>query len=247
MDKIWYLIVDDQKFQLFKSSLDNHKNSLLWKVLNGDVDDKRIMKENSNVFIDADPKSFNVIVSYLRGYEIVKSNFDDDLVRKIIYDAKYFNFNGLVNLLVNDIKSVNIEQLDDLLDSSEISEISDVEINIQALKEKFNIPEEQEEQEEELPTYNSNILNNGNKTEIDNFLKQLQQGLQSSNQMGVMHFISTDPHIINYTKKQQNNVIEEINSNEEDEELEYLGDLEITECISSDSSNRKIRTKYVNI
>lgn len=85
------LNVDGRKYTVFRSTLDRFPDCKLWE--NND----RVLIDDNNIFVEADLESIDCIISYMRGYDI--SGICEDILKKVVVDAVYFNIPELVNMI----------------------------------------------------------------------------------------------------------------------------------------------------
>jgi len=103
-DKI-KLDVGGKIFSASKSTLCSKPNSFFGVMLSGKY--KLIPDENGCYFIDRNPASFEIILDYLRGYEIDLSNIDKRTLQILKQDAEFYNLVELIQLLINNVNDIN--------------------------------------------------------------------------------------------------------------------------------------------
>jgi hypothetical protein len=92
------LRVDDILLILTKKTLLKYPDSILAQVVNSELTADFIHKDDNTLYLDMNPASVKIIVSYLRGYDI-SNTLDTELTKNILYDAKRLNLTKLVALL----------------------------------------------------------------------------------------------------------------------------------------------------
>jgi len=95
---MYKILVDNHKFFLSEKSLNNYPNNILTKIIKKQINNyNRIHfdSKHNKLYIDADPNSFQIIITYLRGYSIDIDSIDENIRTKVYSDAIYFEFNDL--------------------------------------------------------------------------------------------------------------------------------------------------------
>lgn len=118
MSKIVKFHLSNQEFVIFVNDLEKHINSLLYKIINNDVESSLFYKENDIIYINRNPEYFKYIVTYLRN-ELYMEDINELSTKdaeQLYNESVFYNFPVLTNILENK-KMVN-GTLDNLIDVS---------------------------------------------------------------------------------------------------------------------------------
>lgn len=118
MSKIVKFHLSNQEFVIFVNDLEKHINSLLYKIINNDVESSLFYKENDIIYINRNPEYFKYIVTYLRNELYIEdiNELSNKDAEQLYNESVFYNFPVLTNILENK-KMVN-STLDNLIDVS---------------------------------------------------------------------------------------------------------------------------------
>ena len=243
--------IDDHKFSLAKSLINNYPESHLLKIINGTIKDKYIMVDKNDVYVNKDPEVFTYIIDILRGYDFVIDDIKDNRLKcKLDNDLKYF---GLHQTTTEPIIEPILEPKKDVM---EINNIENMLNNINEeyqedpplIKTLFNIPKKNTPKREqhvnntntemlsELATgINTNLLNSNDQNKINEFIKSVDNQLYGGNSIGIIQALSNDENI--------KNMLNEYNNKTNDDESD-VGSLEFND--SDCETTETVENKFTN-
>jgi len=103
MSKLIRLRVDDKLFTMSQKCLEKFPDNSLNKSLKGIEVFNFILHDNNNVlYVDINPASLEVIVNYLRGYQINKIAITPAILQMVHYDSVRLNLPELTQILDQD-------------------------------------------------------------------------------------------------------------------------------------------------
>lgn len=245
-------LVDDHKFVLTKMTLNNHPESLLTKIVNGDATDSSIIfnHQQSLFYVDRDPEAFKYIIDYHRGYDINMNAIENkNLQAKILHDLKYFNLYD-INTVVLNLTENNME---------------DLKFGPDALNEMLESDQDQDQEEREVTPFLKQFIDNlskiketklesGNMENVDHekitqLLNHLNGG-STSIPLELIHNLSNDETMKQLIKKSQN--IKDVLSSESSS-MDELVDVEVSEEEEEKedkkevNSQSKSKARYIEI
>lgn len=206
---LFTFIVDDRKFTVTRSTVNNYPSSQLFKVLNGTIKDNCIIvdKDTGIVYVDRDPSAFEYIVDTLRGYEYnVNEIIDLRLKSKVESDLKYFG------LCKNEVVIKEEDEIENILKSSnETYRPEEV-----PLLNKFMELMTKTKTETETETLE---MGPEDKTKITDFIKSINEKIQDGGDpFELISALSTDENLKNMIIKNQ--MIENGNDESDAESLD---------------------------
>jgi len=204
--------IEDKKFMINKTFINNYPNSRLAKIINKSIDDKYVIIKNNNIYINKDPEVFMYILDMLKGYELNMEDITDNrLKNKIISDLRYF---GLYDEFQNQksytsIKSnpsvISIEGINQIdIDFDDIENIEDM---LQTKEEPYEIINNNS-LSENIFKFDTNVLKSNNSDKINEFIKSIDEQLLAGNSLEVITSLSNDPIIKNILINNLQNIYE---------------------------------------
>ena len=246
--ELFTFIVDDYKFTVTKSTINNYSSSHLCKVLNGTVKDNCIIvnTETNTVYIDRDPEAFAYIVDTLRGYRYdVDAITDLRLKHKVEVDLKYFGLCKTETPKSNTVVTEkDVDEIDNILKSSnETYNTDEVPLLTKFLElaSKSQKTKSEKERQDELDT--SSVPGPYDpKVKITDFLKSINEKVQGGGDpFELISALSTDENIKNMIIKNQimdnNHTESDAESLDLDDETNNEADTKTSELIT-DISNK---------
>ncbi|AYV78961.1 MAG: hypothetical protein Edafosvirus61_1, partial [Edafosvirus sp.] len=88
--KLIRLRVDDKLFTISQTCLDKFQDNSFNKSLKGTEYDF-ILNDNNALYLDMNPLSLEVILNYLRGYQINRNNINTNILQMVNYDSIRLN------------------------------------------------------------------------------------------------------------------------------------------------------------
>jgi len=218
--------IDDHKFSLAKSLINNYPESHLLKIINGTIKDKYVMVDKNDVYVNKDPEVFIYIIDVLRGYDFVIDNIKDHRLKcKLDNDLKYFGLYHTITKpttesIIESKKDVmNINNLENMLNNinEEYQEeppliktlLNIAKKNIPKVEQKIeqNVNNAKTEMLSELATgINTNLLNSNDQNKINEFITSVDNQLYGGNSMGIIQALSNDENIKNMLNMYNNKV-----------------------------------------
>lgn len=198
--------VDGKKFNLTGKTLNRYQDSVLFKCITGSINNDRIFTREDgdklDVYIDADLDSMSLIISHLRGYPLDLKNIPIELMKKIYYDSKYFNFHDILNCFEEDFENNiflptqsnkhEINKDEYLMESDSENSISNSSPICDCdLGDMYNLDN----------NLNTAALLNGNASDVNNFINSLKEKLKSDDAVSLMNALSTDKTLCDILKK----------------------------------------------
>jgi len=251
--------IDDHKFSLAKSLINNYPESHLLKIINGTIKDKYIMVDKNDIYVNKDPDVFTYIIDILRGYDFVIDNIKDNRLKcKLDNDLKYFGLQQptpepitepiteskkdvmSINDIENMLNNINEEyQEDPPLIKTLLNIAKNNTPKVEQKKVEQNVNNTNTKMLSELATgINTNLLNSNDQNKINEFIKSVDDQLHGGNSMGIIQALSNDENI--------KNMLNAYNNKANDDESD-VGSLEFndSDCETTEAVENKFTSEFI--
>jgi|688.fasta_scaffold341822_2 hypothetical protein len=274
-NKLLTFHIDDIKFTITKSSLNNFPNSRLAKIINGNINDNFVYIDKNNVYVNKDPRSFVYIIDILRGYDVnLDQNDDPKLRKKIETDIKYFGLDATQNNPEyhtdnNHNSSHDILPINNNIKSQpdDLNKYPGVEMLMNLSRKAKNSPTTSVDETtiSEIPTNETetDVFKSNNNDKINRYIENIEQELKGSNSTEIMNKISNNSTlkglISTLTNNNTDSDVESLDMNETEDrktselitdishDIDDSDEIESLESIINGSTERKQSDDYESI